>query len=245
VIRKAEGPKLSLASLKRELADAEDPYRAHFSKSFFKTGKGEYGEGDVFLGLTVPAQRKLAKKYRTLPLTAIQSLLKSKIHEHRLVALLILVDQYTRGDAKTKDGLFAFYLRNAKRANNWDLVDSSAPYIVGAHLLTRSRKLLRDLAKSENLWERRIAIVSTLWLIRAGDLDDMFAVSKLLLKDKHDLIHKAVGWMLREAGKKSPDELRQFLAQHHARMPRTALRYAIERFPESERKHWLLGTFTH
>jgi 3-methyladenine DNA glycosylase AlkD len=234
--------RVSVAALKRELADAEDPHRAFISQSFFKTGNGEYGEGDVFLGLTVPAQRKLAKKYRTLPLAAIQSLLKSKIHEHRLVALLILVDQYTRGDANTKDGLFAFYLVNAKRVNNWDLVDSSAPYIIGAHLLTRSRKLLRDLAKSENLWERRIAIVATLWLIRAGELDDTFAVSRLLLKDKHDLIHKAVGWMLREAGKKSPDRLRQFLAQHHALMPRTALRYAIERFPESERKQWLLGT---
>lgn len=243
--RDAAAPPVSLAALKRELAEAEDPYRAHFSKSFFKTGKGEYGEGDIFLGLTVPAQRKLAKRYRMLPLAAIHSLLKSKIHEHRLVALLILVDQYTRGDAKTQDALFAFYLANAKRVNNWDLVDSSAPYIVGAHLLTRPRKLLRDLAKSENLWERRIAIVSTLWLIRAGDIEDTFAVSKLLLKDEHDLIHKAVGWMLREAGKKSPERLREFLAKHHVRMPRTALRYAIERFPESERKQWLRGTSTH
>ena len=240
--RKTDEPQVSLAALKRELAEAEDPHRAFISQSFFKTGKGEYGEGDVFLGLTVPAQRKLAKKYRTLPLAAIQSLLKSKIHEHRLIALLILVDQYTRGDAKSKNALFAFYLANAKRVNNWDLVDSSAPYIVGAHLLTCSRKLLRDFAKSDNLWERRIAIVSTLWLIRAGELDETFTVSKLLLKDKHDLIHKAVGWMLREAGKKSPDRLRRFLAEHHGRMPRTALRYAIERFPESERKQWLRGT---
>jgi 3-methyladenine DNA glycosylase AlkD len=182
VARKTDEAQVSLAALKRELAEAEDPHRAFISQSFFKTGKGEYGEGDVFLGLTVPAQRKLAKMYRTLPLAAIQSLLKSKIHGHRLVALLILVDQYTRGDANTKDGLFAFYLVNAKRVNNWDLVDSSAPYIVGAHLLTCSRKLLRDLAKSDNLWERRIAIVSTLWLIRAGELDETFTVSKLLLK---------------------------------------------------------------
>jgi len=225
------------------LAALADPDRARSSARFFKTAKGEYGEGDRFIGISVPHLRRLARRYRHLPLQDIAKLLASPVHEHRFTALEILVAQYEAGDADSKQAIFHFYLQNSRRANNWDLVDTSAPYIIGEHLLTRPRGELKRLAKSENIWERRIAIVTTLPLIRNGELGDTFRIAALLLSDRHDLIHKAVGWMLRETGKRSMAALLQFLEEYHARMPRTALRYAIERLPENQRQRILAGIF--
>ena len=233
----------SLPELKRELAALADPERARNLAWFFKTGKGQYGEGDRFIGITVPVLRRIARRYRHLRLGEIAKLLASRIHEHRFTALEILVAQYEGGDADSKQSLFDFYLRNTRNVNNWDLVDTSAPYIIGQHLLSRPRDALYMLAKSRSVWERRMAIIATMPLIRTGDLDDTFAIAALLLNDKHDLIHKAVGWMLREAGKHSTAALLQFLKQNYAAIPRTELRYAIERLPEAQRKRILAGVF--
>ena len=235
----------SLGGLKRDLAQAANPERARVSASFFKTRKGEYGEGDKFIGVSVPKQRALVTKYRHLGWSDIKRLLRSRIHEHRLMGVLILVAQYKAGDAATKQAVFDFYLTHTDAINNWDLVDASAPYIVGEHLVARPRRVLYRLASSQNLWERRIAMVATSAFIRRGDLKDTFAIAAQLLGDKHDLIHKATGWMLREAGKQSGAMLMDFLTDNHARMPRTALRYAIERLPQAERKRILKGTFDH
>jgi 3-methyladenine DNA glycosylase AlkD len=229
---------VSWSDLKKELATAADPERARNMAWFLKTGKGEYGHGDRFIGLTVPIMRKIAHRYTHLSLPDVEKLLASPIHEHRSAALEILVAQYER---EKLQAVFDFYLKHTKFVNNWDLVDGSAPYIVGVHLLTRPRKVLYRLAKSRSLWERRIAIVSTLTFIRAGEIEDTFAIAKFLLGDDHDLIHKAVGWMLREAGKQSAPALLRFLKQHHEALPRTTLRYAIERFPAHQRKRLLAG----
>ena len=228
---------MRLSDLKKELAAEADPERARNLAWFFKTGKGQYGHGDRFIGLTVPVARRIAHRYIDLPLADVEKLLASPIHEHRFVALEILVAQYERGN----ELVFDFYLKHTKFVNNWDLVDTSAPYIVGQHLLTRPRKILYRLAKSKSLWERRIAIVSTMMFIRAGELDDTFAIARLLLADEHDLIHKAVGWMLRETGKHSAPALLHFLKQNYAALPRTTMRYAIERFPAAQRKRMLAG----
>jgi 3-methyladenine DNA glycosylase AlkD len=231
------------SELLRELEAAADERRAANLAWFFKTGKGEYGEGDLFLGITVPTSRKIALRYRQLPLSEVAKLLASPIHEHRFAALEILVAQYERGDEGRRQQIFEFYLAQTHRTNNWDLVDTSAPYIVGKHLLTRRipyrRGILDKLAVSESLWERRIAMVATLGLVRHGELKDTFRIARKLLGDKEPLIHKAVGWILREAGKVSRPELERFLEQHAAKMPRTTLRYAIERFSAVERKAWL------
>lgn len=229
---------MRLSDLRKELAAAADPDRARNLAWFFKTGKGQYGYGDRFIGLTVPTTRRIAHRYVHLPLSDVEKLLASPIHEHRFAALEILVAQYERGDQKA---VFDFYLKHTKFVNNWDLVDTSAPYIVGQHLLTRPRKVLYRLAKSKNIWERRIAIVSTMMFIRAGEIEDTFAIAKLLLADDHDLIHKAVGWMLRETRKQSAPALLRFLKASYASLPRTTLRYAIERFPTEERKRLLAG----
>jgi 3-methyladenine DNA glycosylase AlkD len=234
---------LTLSGLNDELRKASDPKRAKNLASFFKTGKGEYGEGDQFCGITVPALRKIASRYRHLKLSDLGKVLSSGIHEHRLAALLILVTQYQRGSAELRTDIFDFYLANTRHINNWDLVDASAREIVGEHLVSRSRKVLYALAKSSNLWERRIAIVATHAFIRRGDLADTFKMSELLLADKHDLIHKAVGWMLREAGKQSEPQLVDFIKTHYSKMPRTTLRYAIERMPEAARRRHLNGEF--
>lgn len=234
---------LQLKGLIRELRNAADPKRAKVSAWFFKTGKGQYGEGDRFIGIAVPVLRKIALRYRELSLKDIERLLVSPIHEHRIAGFEILVAQYDAGDDSQRDRIFAFYLRHTRNANNWDLVDASAPYIVGQHLKMRPRGLLDRLAASERVWERRIAIVATLTLIRQGDLDDTFRIAERLLSDEHDLVHKAVGWMLRETGKVSPDRLRAFLKANYEQLPRTALRYAIERFPARERRRILAGTF--
>ena len=210
---------------------------------YFKTGKGEYGEGDIFLGLTVPALRKIALQHRTLSLADLKTLLNSKFHEHRGAALEILVAQYQRGDEKARQKIVIFYLSNTRRINNWDLVDVSCRPILGEHLKTNPRAILDKLCRSKNLWERRIAIISTMSLVCAGDLDDALRISEALLADKHDLMHKAVGWVLREAGRKDRARLLAFLETHYARVPRTTLRYAVEHFPPDQRKKLLAGNF--
>ena len=233
----------TLADLNRELGQASDPKRARNLAWFFKTGKGEYGEGDKFCGITVPTLRKIASRYRHVSPPDLRKLLRSPIHEHRLAALLIMVDQYKRGSAEVRNKVFEFYLANTRYINNWDLVDASARDIVGEHLASRSRKILYKLAKSVDLWERRIAIIATHAFSRRGDLADTFKIAELLLRDKHDLIHKAVGWMLREAGKQSEPQLVDFIQTHYSAMPRTTLRYAIERMPKELRKRQLRGEF--
>lgn len=230
-------------ALERELAAVADAEKAAAMASFFKIGKGQYGEGDKFLGITVPVQRRIALRYRALLFTEIAALLQSPWHEHRFCALEILVHEYERGDEKLKRKIFNFYLEHTSGINNWDLVDTSAPYIVGAHLRTRSRRVLDRLAKSRSLWERRIAIVATLGLIKKGEIDDTFRVAAALLADPHDLMHKAVGWALRETGKVSRTALLRFLEEHYSDMPRTALRYAIEHLPPAQRKWILAGEF--
>jgi len=229
----------SLSALESDLAALADPVKAKILARFFKTGQGEYGEGDRFLGITVPLQRGVAKKYRALPLAEIEKLLASAVHEHRFTALEILVMQYEAGDEKAQEKIFKFYLKQTGKINNWDLVDTSARYIVGRHLFNRDRALLYKLANSKSLWERRIAIVSTHYFISQGDVTDTFRLAEVLMGDRHDLIHKAVGWMLREAGKKSPVALLRFLDEYAPAMPRTMLRYAIERLEPAERRLYL------
>lgn len=231
--------RVQLQALQTALRAAAQPAGAAFAQRFFKTGPGEYGEGDVFLGVRVPAVRTLAKQGDALRLPAVLRILQSRFHEERLLALLLLVRRFERGDEATRREIFELYLRETRRINNWDLVDVSAPNIVGAWLRDRPRGILRELARSASLWERRIAIVATLAFIRAGDFADTLAISRLLLRDPHDLIHKATGWMLREVGKRDAPTLRSFLATHAAAMPRTMLRYAIERLPVAERQSWL------
>lgn len=226
-----------LDKLKQDLQNCADEEQAKNLQRFFKTGKGEYGEGDIFLGLTVPSQRKIAKKYLDLNLNQIQELLNSEIHEHRQVALFILIEKYK----KDAENIFDFYLRNSKRINNWDLVDVSCHKIVGDFLLERDKKILYELANSENVWERRIAIVSCFAFIRKNEFEDVLKISEILLNDEHDLIHKAVGWMLREVGKRDKEILKSFLRNNYENIPRTSLRYAIEKFEEGERKKWLRG----
>ncbi|AXC11583.1 putative DNA alkylation repair enzyme [Acidisarcina polymorpha] len=236
---KSEAKPQTRLALLRELEAVADERKAQSHAWFFKTGKGEYGEGDIFLGITVPIARKIALRYTHLPLAEIEKLLASPIHEHRFAALEILVVQYERGDEMLRQQIYDFYLQNTRRANNWDLVDTSAPYIVGEHLRTRPRAVLDRLAASSMLWERRIAMVATLGLVRHGEIKDSFRIAKRLFNDKEPLIHKATGWILREAGKVSREELIQFLEKYAAKMPRTTLRYAIERFSPEERKQWL------
>lgn len=211
---------------------------------FFKTGKGQYGEGDKFLGISVPMQRKIALRHRSLPLSEIARLLESPWHEHRFCALEILVNEYERGDEERRREIFKFYLDHTEGINNWDLVDTSAPYIVGHFLRNKNRRVLSKLAKSKSLWERRIAIVGTLGLIKQGEIEETFRISEMLLADGHDLMHKAVGWALRETGKVSRPGLMRFLERHYAAIPRTALRYAIEHLSPEQRKHALAGRFT-
>jgi 3-methyladenine DNA glycosylase AlkD len=227
----------SARDIKRELRKAADPKKAAVLQGFFKTGPGQYSEGDVFLGVTVPQSRAIAKKYADVALPEIKMLLDSKIHEERLVALLLLVQKYK--DAEDKERIAKFYLDNIKQVNNWDLVDLSAPGIIGP---LGDKQLLYRLAKSSNLWERRIAIVSTLHFIRQGDFADTIKIAKMLLHDKHDLIHKAAGWMLREVGKRDEAALEQFLDKHCTAMPRTMLRYAIERLPAEKRLYYMRKT---
>lgn len=225
-----------------ELRKIATPAKAKASAWFFKTGPGQYGEGDMFLGVTVPEQRKIAKIYKDLPLAGIESLITSPWHEERLVGLFILVGQYSRASTQNQKLFYDFYISHTKWINNWDLVDSSAEFIVGPWLADKPEKLkvLEKLADSEMLWEKRIAMIATFHYIKAGQADAALLIAGLLLNDKHDLIQKAVGWMLREVGKRVDRELLiQFLDLHAATMPRTALRYAIEHLPPTQRIHYL------
>lgn len=218
-----------------------DPDIAEHSQRFFKSGKGEYAEGDRFLGIRVPQQRKIARKFRDLSLPEVEKLLSSPFHEERLAALFILVYQFDKGDETVKKNIFDLYIKNRRYVNNWDLVDSSARQIAGRYLEDKNRDLLYRFAQSESLWDRRISIIATHHYINSGDLDDTFKIADILLNDPHDLIHKATGWMLREAGLQNHDELVLFLKERYMNMPRTMLRYAIEKFPEKKRKAFLEG----
>lgn len=230
-----------IAELRKKIKSLASPEISKTMQWFFKTGKGEYGEGDIFVGLKVPTQRKIASEFKNLELSELKILLDSKIHEERLISLFILVDKYEKNSDIEKEKIFSFYLKNRKGINNWDLVDLSAPKIIGKHLLKKDKSLLFKFAVSENLWERRIAVLSTYEFIRNNDFETTLKIAELLLIDEHDLIHKAVGWMLREIGKRDLKTEENFLKLYYKKMPRTMLRYAIEKFPELKRKKYLLG----
>ncbi len=231
---------MSLQSILNDLDQQKDPERAVNLARFFQTGAGQYGEGDKFLGLTVPVLRQAVRLYwRDLSLADIDHLVASKYHEHRLTGLLILVKQYEKGTATVKKTIFDYYLAHLDRVNNWDLVDLTAPNIVGDYLLTHPRAILYRYVKSNNLWHRRVAILATATFIRHGEFVDTLALATILLADPHDLIHKAVGWMLREVGKRDLPTLVSFLDVYATAMPRTMLRYAIEKLPPTARAHYL------
>lgn len=232
---------MSLSEIRKEISKQKNPAQAINLQRFFKTGKGEYGEGDVFYGIKVPVQRMIAGQFNDLSLDDLKALLTSKVHEERLIAAFILVDQFKKGNEKKKKIIFDFYLKNRKGINNWDLVDLSAPKIVGAYLIDKEKDLLYKFARSKDLWEKRISIISTQAFIREHFFEDTLNISEILLNDKHDLIHKAVGWMLREIGNRDLEIEEQFLKKHYKIMPRTMLRYAIEKFPEKKRKAYLEG----
>jgi 3-methyladenine DNA glycosylase AlkD len=235
---------VDIPELKTTLRAMASPEREAVTRSFFKTGPGEYSEGDKFLGIRIPNLRALVKKSDDLSLSESLTLLRSEWHEERFMALLLMERRFERAsnnDSKdaVREEIVTAYLANTRWVNNWDLVDASAPSILGEWLLTRERSALEKLVLSENLWERRIAIVSTLTLIRAGEFGETLRLTERLLGDREDLMHKACGWMLREVGKKDREILILFLGKHARAIPRTMLRYAIERFPEGERRHWL------
>lgn len=233
---------MNATAAKKLLRKASNPERAGILQRFFKTGKGQYGFGDKFIGVTVPGTRLIAKTFKTLPQDEVAILLSSKIHEERLLALLILVAQFEAGDQKIKKEIYSFYLSHTRNINNWDLVDLSAREIVGEYIRVNPKELktLGRLAKSTSLWERRIAIIATYAFIRAKESSVTFTIAELLLNDREDLMHKAVGWMLREVGKRvSRDEERAFLNKHAKTMPRTALRYALEHFDKDEREYYM------
>ncbi len=232
---------MTACTLREKLHRLADSEKAEGLQRFFKTGKGEYAEGDRFIGVRVPEIRTLVKAYPDTSLNDIQSLLHSAIHEERLLALLLMVQQYQCGDSALRQSLYKLYLSSTAFINNWDLVDASAEHIVGAWLDTRSRKPLYKLARSESLWERRIAIMATFHFIKQGEFEETLLIAQLLLNDQHDLIHKAVGWMLREIGKRNQEVEEGFIKRHYHAMPRTMLRYAIERFPEKRRQAYLKG----
>ena len=233
---------MSLNELQKVIRQNANKQNALILQRFFKTGPGEYGEGDIFHGIKVPVQRTIANKFHHLPLNDLQVLLKSKYHEERLIALLILVIKFKHADEAVREKIFSFYLKNADNINNWDLVDLSADKIVGAFLIDKDKSILFKLAKSTDLWERRISMISTFYFIKNGIFEVTFQMAEILLNDKHDLIHKAVGWMLREIGKRDLQPEEEFLKLHYKKMPRTMLRYAIEKFPEAKRQAYLKGT---
>lgn len=228
------------SNLENDLLKLKNPQKAILLAKFFKTGKGEYGEGDRFIGLVVPQIRSVAHKYfKEISLDILQRLLSTTIHEYRLTALIILTLKYKKADDAEKKNIFNFYLKNTKNINNWDLVDLSSPNIIGGYLLDKDRKVLYKLAQSSNLWEKRIAIIATSQFIKNLQFEDTLKIAEILLKDKHDLIHKAVGWMLREVGKKDIKAEENFLQKYYKLMPRTMLRYAIEKFSEEKIKFYL------
>lgn len=224
-----------LKEIRKELKKKSDKERTEILQRFFKTGKGEYGQGDIFLGIAVPELRKIVKKNKDISITDVLSLLHSRIHEERFIALLIFIEKFSKESEK----IFNLYLKNLRWINNWDLVDISAYKIIGAHLFDKEKTVLYNLARSNNLWEKRIAIMSTFYFIRNNQFKDTTNIAEILLYDKHDLIHKAVGWMLREVGKRDIKEEERFLMKNYKKMPRTMLRYAIEKFSENKRMFYL------
>jgi 3-methyladenine DNA glycosylase AlkD len=232
-------PYLKAREARSELQRHANPKARKILQSFFKTGPGEYGEGDHFIGVQVPFTRKIAANCKQMPLSEVRSLLRSPIHEERLLALIILVLQFKQADLKKRQSIYKFYVSHLAWINNWDLVDTSAEHIVGGFLAERDRQILTQWAQSRNLWKRRISILSTFHFIRKGDFKDTLRLARLLLHDSHDLIHKAVGWLLREVGKKDRSILRKFLDRHAYEMPRTMLRYSIERLTPAERKYYM------
>jgi len=227
--------KITLEKLKGDVKNSSHKERAKNLSWFFKTKKGEYGEGDKFIGLTMPQIRQLAKKYKMLSIADLEKLVKSSVHEERMLALIIMTLRYP----KEKDRFYKLYINSRQYINNWDLVDVTCHKIIGDYLLQKSRNVLYNFAKSKSLWEKRIAIISTAIFIQKNDFADTLKIAEILLLDKHDLIHKAVGWMLREVGKRNKKVEEIFLKKHYKKMPRTMLRYAIEKFSEPERKAWL------
>ncbi|MFH1767630.1 MAG: DNA alkylation repair protein [Candidatus Omnitrophota bacterium] len=235
---------IRLDKIKNELKRYSNKKKAKILRSFFKTGPGEYGQGDLFLGATVPQIRKIANMhYRYFSYTQTAKLLKSKIHEERLLALLILVSKYQRSGYGDRQKIYKLYLKSSRYINNWDLVDLTAPKIVGEFLVSENKEVLYDLARSKSLWERRIAIIATFRFIKKGYFKDSLRIAKILLYDREDLIQKAVGWMLREVGKRDQSAEEAFLKKHYKNMPRTMLRYAIERFEEKKRQGYLRGKY--
>ncbi|MDD5194909.1 MAG: DNA alkylation repair protein [Candidatus Omnitrophica bacterium] len=230
---------MKLEAIRQALKSYASLQKAKILQRFFKTGHGDYGEGDVFLGVMVPNIRTVARQYQVLPLSAVKCLLRSDFHEERLLALLILILKFRKGNQKEKNSIYTLYLDNTKYINNWDLVDLSAKHIVGAFLFDKDRKILYRLARSEDLWKKRIAMLSTFHYIERSDFKDALKIALILLNDKHDLIQKAVGWMLREIGKRDMWTEEKFLKTHYHNMPRTSLRYAIERFPQKKRQMYL------
>jgi 3-methyladenine DNA glycosylase AlkD len=228
-------------NIQRKLQELGSREKAKVLQRFFKTGPGEYGEGDVFVGVKVPELRKLAKEYHEITVKEVKQLLRSAIHEERLLALFILVRKYSKGNEAEKKRIYELYLKNTQFINSWDLVDISAHHIIGAFLVDKSKEPLYSLAKSMNLWERRISIISTFYFIKHDKYAETIKISEILLTDEQDLIHKAVGWMLREVGKRHMPTEEKFLRKHYKRMPRTMLRYAIEKFPEDKRQRYLKG----
>lgn len=227
--------------IEKELRRYANPQRAKTNAWFFKTGEGEYGEGDRFLGLTVPEQRKIAKQYAMrLTIHAVKKLLQNPYHEFRLTALFILVTRYKKIPAEHR-AIYEMYVRSTAHINNWDLVDSSAPYILGDYLYDRDKKILYRFARSKNLWKKRIALLATFGFIKKVDFRDAFVLTEILLHDTHDLIHKAVGWMLREIGNRDRRVEEAFLKKHYEEMPRTTLRYALEKFPKARKQAYLKG----
>lgn len=227
------------SEIKKVMEKTSNHKKARLYQRFFKTGPGEYGEGDVFIGLTMPQQRLIAKRFSDISISQIKEMLDSPVHEHRMTALIILTNKFKRSDDDEKKKIFDFYIANTHRINNWDLVDVTCPHIVGTYLLDKDRAILHRLARSKNIWKRRIAIVSTSVFIKNRQYDDTISIAKTLLKDDHDLIHKAVGWMLREIGKMDTRALENFLDSYHKEMPRTMLRYSLERLPERKREHYM------
>jgi 3-methyladenine DNA glycosylase AlkD len=241
--KKEQRPRADAAAIRARLRALANPRIAGPSQQFFKTKPGEYGHGDRFLGIRVPALRAVAREFRGAPIAAALTLLRSPMHEERLAALFILVERYARGTDTERQHIYEQYLNHVPRyVNNWDLVDASAHLLVGAHLETRERAVLDELARSPHLWSRRVAIIATLWFIRRGSFADTLRIAELLLDDQEDLIHKATGWMLREVGNRDAAAAAQFLRSHYRRMPRTMLRYAIEKLPERTRLAYLKGT---
>ena len=232
---------VSLKDVKAQMQELSNPKIAEHSLRFFKTGPGEYGEGDLFLGIRVPVTKKVARKFKELPVDEVLKLLKSKYHEERLLALIMLVNRFKKETDKEQKKIYEAYLSHTEYINNWDLVDGSAHQIVGGYLFERDRKPLYQLAKSKSLWERRISMIATYTFIKRDDFEDTLKLSAMLLMDEEDLMHKAVGWMLREVGKKDIEVEEKFLRKHYKKMPRTMLRYAIEKFEERKRQRYLKG----